>query len=51
VTCYDCGAKVSEAVRQYREPKDGRYKAAFRDVCIPCYDAWKKVALAKATAR
>lgn len=36
--CYDCGARVSHAIRQWREAKDARYKPAFRDVCEPCYD-------------
>ena len=42
VTCYDCGARVSKAVRQYREAKDKRYKSGFRDVCEPCYDKTKR---------
>lgn len=29
---------MTRAVREYREPKDGRFKAGFRDVCEPCYE-------------
>lgn len=39
MTCYDCGAKVKTAIRQVREAKDRRFKAGFKDICEPCYEA------------
>ena len=47
--CYDCGAEITKSVRQFREPKDRRHKAGFRDVCEGCYEKGPRVGRVIAT--